>query len=230
MSSATTSRRLATVGLVEGDRLEQPEFHRRYENTPPGLKAELIDGAVYMPSPVSDGHGDGQFPVIIWLGFYVMETPGVKASGEKTVILGRRSEPQPDALMLIRPECGGRTTVEGGYVTGAPELIVEVAKTTRFVDLGPKLADYARAGVPEYLVVALDPDEVHWFRHDGETLAEVEPGPDGLYRSVVFPGLWLDPVALLSRDLKRLRQTVEQGVATPEHAAFVAQLASHGRG
>jgi Putative restriction endonuclease len=227
MSIATPTPRRATTGLVEGDHLDQPEFHARYETMPPGVKAELIDGVVYMPSPVSGGHGDSQSHVIVWLGFYAVETPGVQTSGELTVILGRRSEPQPDAVLRIRPECGGRSTINEGYLRGAPELIVEVARSSRFVDLGPKLADYARAGVPEYVVVALEPDEIHWFQRNAETLAAVEPGPDGVYRSVVFPGLWLDPHALLSGDLRRLRQVVDQGVATPEHTEFVARLAEN---
>ena len=69
-----------------------------------------------------------------------------------TTIIGWKSEPQPDGLLRILPEYGGRTWNEGGYVHGAPELVVEVAKATRYVDLGPKLDDYQRAGVLEYVV------------------------------------------------------------------------------
>jgi Uma2 family endonuclease len=102
--------------------------------------------------------------------------------------------------------------------------VVEIAKASRFIDLGPKLADYGRAGVAEYLVRALDPDEVSWFRQRDGALQRIAPADDGLYRSEVFPGFWLDPEALLAGDLKRLREVVDQGLATPEHAAFVARL------
>jgi Uma2 family endonuclease len=103
---------------------------------------------------------------------------------------------------------------------------VEVARATRYVDLGPKLADYERAGVREYVVRALDPDEVLWHVLREGKLVPLPPGPDGLYRSEVFPGLWLDPQALLAGDRRRVRAALEQGLATPEHAAFVARLAA----
>jgi hypothetical protein len=114
-------------------------------------------------------------------------------------------------------------------VRGVPELIVEVSHTSRYTDLGPKLDDYERACVLEYVVRALEPDEVIWHvLHEGR-LVPVPPDADGLYRSRAFPGLWLDPQALLAHDTRRLRAVVDLGVATPEHAAFVARLAeAHG--
>jgi hypothetical protein len=226
MSVASPTSRIALPALVAGEHFDQPEFHRRYEAMPAGIKAELIDGVVHMPSPVGAEHGPAQGESIFWLGCYAAETPGIQASGAVTIILGPRSEPQPDAVLMIRPECGGQTRIDRGYIRGAPELVVEISKATRYVDLGPKLADYSRAGVKKYVVRALDPDEVLWFHQVEGSLTRVAPDADGLYRLVVFPGLWLDPSALLAGDLRRLRQVVEQGVATPEHAAFVARLAA----
>src|SRR4029077_15020676 len=103
-------------------------------------------------------------------------------------------------------------------VRGAPELVVEVAKATRYVDLGPKLADYEQAGVVEYIVRALKPDEILWFEQQQGALVRKEADADGLFRSAVFPGLWLDPKALLKCDRRRLRAVVDLGCATPEHA------------
>ena len=225
MSTATPVGRAATALLVAGDHLDQPEFHRRYEATPTGTNAELIDGVVSMPSPVSRDHGKAQMAVAAWLSDYVENTPGVEAFDNPTVILGRLSEPQPDFALLIRPESGGQTIDDPTYIRGAPELVIEVSKTTRYLDLGPKLNGYQQAGVPEYVVRALDPDDVLWFRRADAVFQRVAPDADGLYRSAIFPGLWLDPQALLSGDTRRLRQVVEQGAATPQHAAFVARLA-----
>lgn len=210
--------------LVEGQRLDQPTFHALYEAMPPGTRAELIDGVVYMPSPVGSEHGEAHVPVIMWLGQYAENTRGVKALDNATTILGWKSEPQPDGLLLILPECGGRTWIEGGFIHGAPELIVEVARSTRYVDFGPKLRDYERAGVLEYVIRAIDPDEIFWFGQEQGVLVERSTGEDGLYRSLVFPGLWLDPRALLSGDSRRQRAVLDLGCATPEHAAFVARL------
>jgi Uma2 family endonuclease len=212
--------------LVEGERLDQPTFHARYLAMPPGTRAELIGGVVYMPSPVSWEHGDAHVPTIVWLSYYAEQTPGMQVLDNATAILGWRSEPQPDGMLRIRPEYGGQTWNEQNLVCGAPELVVEVAKATRYVDLGPKLADYEQAGVREYVVRALDPDEVIWFKQDGGSLVRVPPAADGLYRSAFLPGLWLDPEALMRGDTRRLRQVLDQGAATPEHAAFVAELAA----
>jgi Uma2 family endonuclease len=212
--------------LVEGERLDQPTFHARYMAMPPGTRAELIGGVVYLPSPLSRAHGKAHVPAIVWLSYYAENTPGIEVLDGATVILAWRSEPQPDALLRILPEFGGQTSVERGLVCGAPELVVEVAKATRYVDLGPKLADYEQAGVREYIVRALDPDEVIWFKQEGGSLVRVLPGPDGIYRSPFLPGLWLDPEALMRGDTRRLRQVLDQGTATPEHAAFIAELAA----
>ena len=114
----------------------------------------------------------------------------------------------------------------GKYIGGAPELVVEVAKSSRKFDLGAKRDDYERAGVREYIVVTLDPDEVHWFVRRGRKLVKMRRDRDGLYRSKVFPGLWLDPTALLRRDFAAVLATLDRGLASPEHAEFVAKLAA----
>jgi Uma2 family endonuclease len=212
--------------LVDGQRLDQPTFHALYEAMPPGTRAELIDGVVYMPSPVGLQHGKAQVPAIMWLGHYAENTPGVEVMGNATTILGWKGEPQPDGLMRILPECGGRSWNERGYVHGAPELVVEVSKATRYIDLGPKRADYERAGVMEYIVRAIDPDEIFWFAQEQGVLVQQTIGADGLYRSRIFPGLWLDPQSLVNGDTRRQRTVVELGCATPEHAAFAAELAA----
>jgi len=223
------SGRTTTLGtprtLVEGERLDQPTFHALYEAMPPGTRAELIDGVVYLPSPVGRSHGRAQVPAIVWLGCYAENTPGVEVLDNATTILGWKSEVQPDGLLRILPECGGRTRDENGFIAGAPELVVEVAKATRFVDLGSKRADYERAGVQDYVVRAFDPDEILWFGQEQGVLVQRQIGVDGLYRSTVFPGLWLDAQALLSGDTRRLRAVIDLGCSTPEHGAFVDRLA-----
>ena len=211
--------------LVEGQRLDQPTFHALYESTPPGTRAELINGVVYMPSPVGRAHGKAQVPVIVWLDYYAENTPGVEVLDNTTTILGWKSETQPDAMLRVLPECGGRTRDEKGFIEGAPELVVEISKATRYVDLGPKLTDYERGGVLEYVVRALEPDEVCWFEQDQGVLTQRPIPSDGIYRSAAFPGLWLDPLALLNGDRRRLRAVIDLGCATPEHAAFAARLA-----
>jgi hypothetical protein len=50
------------------------------------------------------------------------------------------------------------------------------------------------------------------------------PDAAGVVRSEAFPGLWLDLPAALKRDLRGIRATLNKGLASPEHAAFVAAL------
>ena len=222
----STIDRTSAPPLIPGQRLDRREFHARYKAMPPGTKAELVGGVVVMPSPVGRGHGIESGLVLAWLNFYHFRTPGTQVMDNATVILDQLGEVQPDALMRIVPARGGQSHDVGKYVAGAPELIVEVADSSKSIDLGAKLAEYERAGALEYVVFALDPDEVFWHARQGEKLVRVDPDPDGLYRSAAFPGLWLDPVALFADDGLALLAALDRGLATDEHTAFAADLAA----
>jgi Uma2 family endonuclease len=210
--------------LEAGDRLDQPTFHTRYEAMPEGTRAELIGGVVYLPSPLKRPHGRMHVEVIRWITEYEDATPGVEPLDNATNILGAENEPQPDVCLRILPAQGGQTTEKDDYVVGGPELVVEVASSTESIDLHGKKADYERFGVREYLVVVLRQRCVFWFRNRDEAFVDLAPGPDGVFRSEVFPGLWLDPAALLALDRRRVLAVLATGVASPDHAAFVARL------
>ena len=213
--------------LVAGQRMNRAEFHERYKEAPAHLKFELIEGVVVMASPLGKPHARNHMRVMVWLGTYEFQTPGVEAFDNASAALGDLDEVQPDVSLRIRPALGGQSHDLGEIIGGAPELVVEVADSSRRIDLGPKLAAYDQAGVLEYIVLALDPFDVIWHaRRDGQ-LVRVPPDGDGLYRSTAFPGLWLDPAALGSGDGPALLATLGQGLASPEHAAFVARLAAH---
>lgn len=217
--------------LVAGERLDQRTFHARYEAMPSTTRAELIGGIVYMPSPLGNDHGETDDDVRCWLVLYKAHTPGLRSSGNATTQLDDLSEVQPDGQLRIPSELGGQSFIdEHRYIRGAPELVIEVGRSSRRFDLGPKKADYERAGVREYLFVGVDPDEVLWFALREGGYRSLKPGPDGIFRSEVFPGLWLDPAALLRGDLHRLIAVLEQGIATPEHQAFVARLEAAAQG
>jgi len=215
--------------LEAGDYLDQKTFHERYEAMPPNIKAELIGGVVYMPSPLKPPHGGMHFFVNTWLGGYVLATPGVEGYDNTTAILSSKSEPQPDTYLIVSPACGGQTSLNAdGYRTGAPELTTEVASSSQSIDLHGKKHDYEQAGVKEYLVIALRKPRVYWFIARNGRFEDLAPGPDGVLRSETFPGLWLDPAALLRQDGNQVHLVLQQGLASPEHAAFVVRLAQHG--
>ncbi len=177
--------------LIEGQRLDQAAFHSLYQAMPPGTRAELINGVVFMPSPVGPPHGRAHVPAMVWLSYYQENTPGVEALDNTSAALGLKSEPQPDGLLRILADYGGRTHADQRFVHGVPELLVEVAHASRSTDLGPKFDDYERVGVQEYIVRALEPDDVLWFVLRKGHFVELSPGADGIHRSEVSPGLWL---------------------------------------
>lgn len=228
MASATAAS--APAPLEPGDHLTRDEFERRYAAMPGTRKAELIEGIVYMPSPVShDDHGNPHFRMATWLGVYASRTPGVQGSDNATVRLDLDNEPQPDLFLRILPDRGGQSRDEAGYVAGAPELIVEVAASRASYDLHPKLNAYRRNGVREYVVWRVRDRALDWFvlREGRYDPLECE---DGVCRSVAFPGLWLHPAALLGGDDARVLDVVLQGTASPEHGAFVARLSARRTG
>ena len=216
--------------LESGDKLDQSTFHARYEAMPAGTRAELIGGIVYMASPTKNPHGRTQNLVSWWLEEYVAATPGVHAGAGATTILSDVSEPQPDGCLYVQAERGGQSRVnEEGYIEGAPELVIEIASSTEAIDLHAKKDDYEKSGVREYVVVALRQQQVFWHVwHEGKFLERKPAGTDDILRSTVFPGLWLDPHALLRLDHERLREVLNQGLADPAHAEFVNQLTGRG--
>jgi Uma2 family endonuclease len=208
-----------------GDRLDQETFHRLYLTVPTGVKAELIGGIVYVASPTSSRHGRPHIRIAQWAANYADATPGTDALDNTTTILGPESEPQPDVCLRIDPDCGGQTTDnDKGYVVGACELVAEVAVSSANIDLHAKKRDYETAGVREYVVALVDDRRVVWYVRGRRGFAEMKPGGDGVYRSRTFPGLWLNPVALFERSARGVTKTLHAGLASPEHAAFVAKL------
>ena len=212
--------------LENGDRLTREEFERRFDATPGLKKAELIEGVVFMPAAVRwVQHGGPDFWIHKWLAFYQDATPGVQGGSDSSIRLDPRNEPQPDVVLFIDPACGGQLRVdEQGYLSGAPELAVEISSSSVSIDLHAKFEVYRRNGVREYLVWRVLDAEVDWFVLREDKYDRLKSGEAGILKSEVFPGLWLDAAALVRGDLKRVREVLGQGLASPEHAAFVARL------
>jgi Uma2 family endonuclease len=212
--------------LENGDRLTRAEFERRYEAMPHLKKAELIEGVVYVPSPVRHRqHGAPHAHLISLLGQYAANTPGVEVGDNSSVRLDLDNEPQPDALLFIDPACGGQVRIsDDGIIEGAPELVAEVASSSVSYDLHAKLHVYRRNGVREYIVWRVLEREIDWFVLRAGQYERMPVDAQGLVRSEVFPGLWLEPAALVRGDLTTVLAIVQQGLASPEHVTFVTRL------
>ena len=200
--------------LENGDRLTRSEFETRYERMPHLKKAELIEGIVYMGSPLRiEQHGNPHIYVATWLGTYEALTLGVQSGDNCTLILDSKNEPQPDALLRIKK--GGQSIInEKGYVEGAPELIVEIAASTVSLDLHDKMEVYRRNGVQEYLVWRVYDGEFDWFRLTEGRYIKLEPNSDGIIKSEIYSGLWLDVNALLTGNLAKVLAVLQAGIAT----------------
>lgn len=179
-----------------------------------------------MPSPVrAVQHGIPHMRLITWLGVYQSATPGVDAADNSTLRLpAEDNEPQPDAMLFLLRD-GAAWIGADGYVEGAPELVAEVAATSAAEDTRTKRAIYQQSGVQEYLVWQVEAGQLDWWGlREGEYIA-LPMNEKGIISSRVFPGLWLDVPALLAGNLAQVLATLQQGVESAEHAAFVARLA-----
>jgi Uma2 family endonuclease len=214
--------------LENGDRLTRREFERRYAAMPRLNKAELIEGVVHMPSPVRlKSHAVPHAHIMTWLGYYCSTTTGVKLADNATVRLDADNEYQPDALLRIEPTVGGQTRIsDDDYLEGPPELIVEVAASSAAIDLHTKLNVCRRVGVLEYVVWAVYDRQIVWFQLAEGDYAPLAPDAVGVIHSRAFPGLSLAVPQLLAEDLAGVLAQLQQSLALPEHAAFVAHLSS----
>jgi len=209
--------------LNSGDRLSRLEFEQRYEQMPANKKYELIEGVVYMASPLRyESHGKPHGYIMSWLGAYCAATPGVELADNVTVRLDRDNEPQPDAILRLLPEMGGKSWIsEDDYVEGVPEFIVEVAASSAAYDLHDKFRVYRRNGVPEYLVWQVYEQQIDWFCFQEDIYVRLNPDERGILHSQIFPGLRLAVKPLLMGQLAQVLAELQLGVATAEHATFI---------
>ena len=225
MSALPASTLSPTIPLLrEGDRMDRAEFERRYDAMPELKKAELLEGVVYMGSPVSTRrHGMPHTLLLHWLAGYWVATPGTVPSDNGSVRLDKKNMPQPDALLMIERE-GHSHLDTGGYVAGGPELVAEVAGGSVDVALRVKKRVYRRAGIREYILWHVKDRSVEWFSLSGSRYVKLRAAKDGFHRSLVFPGLWLDVAALVRFDGPEVMRVLGLGLSSPEHAAFVETL------
>ncbi|WP_459556214.1 Uma2 family endonuclease [Lacunimicrobium album] len=214
--------------LKDGEHLTKEEFLRRCEAFPRYKHAELLEGIVHLNAAAINARNHGLPHTLIagWLWTYKFATPGVTVLLPSTMDLGDEDLPEPDAMLLIdHPTLGSTHESEDGWLVGPAELVVEIAASTRVKDLGLKKRLYEKAGVKEYIVWSTTEQTFDWFVLQNKTYTSLAADPeDGLFKSQVYPGLWLDCAALFKHNESLLIERLQTGIKTPEHASFVRKL------
>jgi len=211
--------------LLNGDHLAVPEFERRYEAATDIKFAELIEGIVVMSPPISNDHSEGQMTLGFFLKRYSQLTPGVSCGGNVSIRLDGQNEFEPDAVLRIDAGSMARSKIAPkGLVEGGPELVAEIAVSSAGYDLFEKKAVYQRNSVPEYIVWQVLDAKTQWFMLEDGQYITAKPSAEGVIRSRVFPGLWLNINALLAGDEATVERSLKKGLRSPEHREFVKRL------
>jgi len=208
------ARKTRPLPLHPGDHLSASEFLRRYEAAGDQVKAELINGVVYLMFPAHfEAHGKPDSIISFWLGYYATFTPSIEHALGPTVKLSRIDVPEPDSLLFLKREAGGNCRITpDDYLSGAPEFVAEVSASSASYDSHEKLQAYLRAGVREYLIWRTYDEAVDWFVLREDEYVPVEPDTEGILRSPYLPGLWLNTKALLAHDRQGVLRTLEEGL------------------
>ncbi len=212
--------------LENGDRLTRAEFERRYQAMPKKVKAELIEGVVYMASPVRiTHHAKPHSRIMGWLFNYCVATEMVDFADNATVRLDFDNEPQPDAVLYIKEEFGGNSYISADdYMEGSPELIVEIASSTASYDTTEKKTIYRRNGVQEYIIWRVDDGKIDWFVWENGDYIELRMDKDGVIESRLFGGLHLNIKAMLKDDLAKVMSDLQKGLKSKKHKDFLKKM------
>jgi len=218
---------LLDAPFAHGDVMTRDEFIRRWDEYPNLKRAELIGGVVFMPPPLSIEHGSDDTLLVTWSATYAYKTQGCYSANNTTWYM-LKDAPQPDSFLAIKKEFGGQSWIEDSYCHGSPELAVEICRTSASYDLHQKLQLYQKGGVREYVALIVNERRVRWMVLRDGRFEDVALPADGIYRSAVFPGLWLNTKAVASEDGAGVLKTLEKGMKSAEHKSFVRELAKRG--
>lgn len=212
--------------LVDGDCLNAKEFLRRYLPIRRHFKAELINGLVSVDRGTRADLNDLTSSMIrSWLNSYALQTPGTQMDSDVMVMLGWNNVPQPNIVLRVPPECGGKSrTTSEKILSEAPELMVDFTTSHQTFDLRDRIRAFRESGVPEYLVWRSDERKLEWFCLERGKYALNLPNSNGVLASHFFPGLHLNLSALLNRSSTAVMATLRKSLQSGEHAAFVVRL------
>jgi len=216
---------IAVRPLQGGERMRRNEFERRFDATPGLKRAELVEGTVWIPPQMGEvRYGSARMALIGLIGSYCAATPGVSGGAHGHIRLDAVNMPQPDVSVHLGKAYGGQSRIDAdGYLEGAPEFVADVVRQRAEWPTG-RVEALRRNGVREFAVWRVDDCLIDWFVVRDGKQERLEMGADGVYRSRVLPGLWVDPVALLTDERARAMAVMRQGIASPEQGEFIERL------
>lgn len=227
MSIVSKEANLPTY-MENGDHLTAEEFLHAWKHMPDVKHAELLEGRVYMnPASVNYDHARPHSVISTWAGIYEVNTPGAEGLTTPSLKLDSRNIPEPDVVLRLKDGLGESSSWEN-ILLGPVELAIEISNTSTSKDVYEKREIYERTGVREYLIWRTAAGEFDHFVRSGKLQERFERTiyRDGIIKSVVFPGLWLDINAAVAYDTRTVIERLNEGLASPEHTAYVQKLAS----
>jgi Uma2 family endonuclease len=196
--------------LKARQRLSQTEFHRRYEAMQTDDTFELVNGVVYLKPRKSYPHARLIYFFGGLLTEYELATPTVDGLLNVTLIVSPTCEVQPNLVLRLEPEFGGKSLVVNDFLSGGAELLIEIADKPSPVNVSLKPKEFSRSGIGEYLFLGVrDQDARHFSAKSGWEATRMR---EGTWKSVALPGLWLNLTAVFAHDSRKALQTLRRGL------------------
>ncbi|MEH1814396.1 MAG: Uma2 family endonuclease [Nostoc sp.] len=159
-------------------------------------------------APVSFDHGQGHVVIIFAVTLFAA-LKGIPATGLDTSTFRKTGvqDCQPDVAYYLKENA--QTIPAGTGIVNldrypAPDLVIEIAKTSLLDDLGTKRSLYEELGVAEYWVVDVQNTQIIAY-------AIADQGSKRIQESQVLPGL---VIAILEEALRRSREISQSEVGT----------------
>ncbi|MHC5738003.1 Uma2 family endonuclease [Nostoc sp.] len=159
-------------------------------------------------APVSFDHGQNHVVIIFAVTLFAA-LKGILATGLDTTTFRKTGvqDCQPDVAYYLRENA--QTIPAGTGIVNldrypAPDLVIEIAKTSLLDDLGTKRSLYEELGIAEYWVVDVQNAEIIAY-------AIADQGSKRIQESQVLPGL---AMSILQEALRRSREISQSEVGT----------------
>ncbi|MFN4219137.1 MAG: Uma2 family endonuclease [Candidatus Bipolaricaulia bacterium] len=173
--------------------------------------AEWVDGEVVMVSPASLPHQEIKRLLVAILQAYVEQRDlgeVLDAPFQMRLVELQRGR-EPDVLFIAKEHLD---RLKETYLDGPADVVIEIVSPESGPrDRGEKYYEYEAAGVREYWLI--DPDRQHaefYLLNRQNRYELISPDAQGIYRSDVIAGFWLNVNWLWQRPLPRILTVLKE--------------------